>query len=45
MFDTLKALGDQLIAQTAPTPPSVMQAIFSLLAICWAECIDGGCYA
>jgi NADH-quinone oxidoreductase subunit J len=33
MFDTLKALGDQLIAQTAPTPPSVMQAIFSLLAL------------
>ena len=33
MFDTLKALGDQLLAQTAPTPPSVMQAIFSLLAL------------
>lgn len=32
MYETLKTIVEQLIAQTAPTPPTVMQAVFTLLA-------------
>ena len=32
MYETLRTLVNELISQTAPTPPSIMQAIFMLLA-------------